>query len=863
MCPASFAPPVEPHRDCTDTQEIKFVGKESARIIQRVIDEEADLPSQPIPSTPEASQSHVDPEPPAASYAGEKRPAESIVGGGTAVGDGGGDSRKRIRARATVGLDGLLREGVIQPGQRLCMSARGAYAEATFETPGEIAYSGQRFRNPTTFAAAVLASQGVAGKVDGWAAVRCGSRSLRELRDELSSAKDAPGSSVEGPSESSSGREIGREGLQRGAQRTAWTEQVALDDDSDSSSRGATAVPDSSRAPPHVAAAAPAAAAAGAAHSAASRARGAGDWPADHAGGRQGRAGREYRPKRGSAPWALLVGLLRLEKGVGTDARAEVTKEELAAFAQAWATDPIISKGRPGGPGGFGGGPQYAYAGWSCMKKSLVEKHGFVQCGKAGRKNVYRLTPAGAAVARELNDTIDEGGSGAAADGGGGGTRAGSALRAGENSGGEAERAAPANVPMGPAESLAAGSDRLVSPRQMAPPRAFNDMLCSGDRPRPLNPDVEVEVVSILDSSSEDEATSSGVQDPRCSSSARGGAPGLQRGAGGGARKAACRYAPGCWRRSAAHWEAFAHPGQAGPIERPGTAAGPAGGEPRLSGPGMSEDDVGAVMSEDDVGAVTAGGADDARPLFSAGGAGHGAGGGGAARADWEVVLVVDKMEGALTDLLRHQRVPFYSQRLQSGDFLWVALPPGAGHPQQPGWEGRAAVLDWIVERKRVDDFVSSIKSKRFLSQREHMLATGITGRIYLVEGDPSTLAPGRAGPAGAAPTTTWEDRIRSASVESQVRRLSSSSRLAADKPTSIHAFLSVRLIHAFLYFRLMRRFLCYRLSLRRQVLHGFVPERTEGHRATAAWLCGMTRQLQRLVRQRCSARPDCPPARR
>lgn len=56
---------------------------------------------------------------------------------------------------------------------------------------------------------------------------------------------------------------------------------------------------------------------------------------------------------------------------------------------------------------------------------------------------------------------------------------------------------------------------------------------------------------------------------------------------------------------------------------------------------------------------------------------------------------------------------------------------------RQPGLE---YVLDYVLERKRVDDLYGSIKGGRYDKQKWYMHKCGLRSLIYLVEGDPDTL---------------------------------------------------------------------------------------------------------------------------
>ena len=55
-------------------------------------------------------------------------------------------------------------------------------------------------------------------------------------------------------------------------------------------------------------------------------------------------------------------------------------------------------------------------------------------------------------------------------------------------------------------------------------------------------------------------------------------------------------------------------------------------------------------------------------------------------------------------------------------------------------FRGEEYVLDWIVERKRVDDLAASIIDRRYEQQKYWLRRCRITNIIYLVEGDPSTV---------------------------------------------------------------------------------------------------------------------------
>lgn len=68
------------------------------------------------------------------------------------------------------------------------------------------------------------------------------------------------------------------------------------------------------------------------------------------------------------------------------------------------------------------------------------------------------------------------------------------------------------------------------------------------------------------------------------------------------------------------------------------------------------------------------------------------------------------------------------------GDAMWVAKCNVPGLLPEHGPEGDEVVLDYICERKRLDDLVSSIKDGRFHEQKFRLRRSGMQNVIYLVE---------------------------------------------------------------------------------------------------------------------------------
>jgi crossover junction endonuclease MUS81 len=71
---------------------------------------------------------------------------------------------------------------------------------------------------------------------------------------------------------------------------------------------------------------------------------------------------------------------------------------------------------------------------------------------------------------------------------------------------------------------------------------------------------------------------------------------------------------------------------------------------------------------------------------------------------------------------------------LELGDALWVAKCNDPRILAHTGAEGDEIVLDWIVERKRLDDLVGSIKDGRFHEQKFRLRKSGIRNVIYIIE---------------------------------------------------------------------------------------------------------------------------------
>ncbi|KAM4537231.1 crossover junction endonuclease MUS81 [Odontesthes bonariensis] len=118
---------------------------------------------------------------------------------------------------------------------------------------------------------------------------------------------------------------------------------------------------------------------------------------------------------------------------------------------------------------------------------------------------------------------------------------------------------------------------------------------------------------------------------------------------------------------------------------------------------------------------------------------------------NYEIILCVDFIETTggshhrkqeLVKELQRNGVHFDVRKLNVGDFLWVArekVAPLPGQLRAPA--GKELVLDYIIERKRMDDLCGSIIDGRFREQKFRMKRCGLRRPIYLVEGNGSAAS--------------------------------------------------------------------------------------------------------------------------
>ena len=87
-----------------------------------------------------------------------------------------------------------------------------------------------------------------------------------------------------------------------------------------------------------------------------------------------------------------------------------------------------------------------------------------------------------------------------------------------------------------------------------------------------------------------------------------------------------------------------------------------------------------------------------------------------------------------IQDELTKRGVQPIVRSLELGDALWVAKCKDPSFLARHGEEGDEIVLDWIVERKRLDDLVGSIKDGRFHEQKFRLRKSGVKNVIYIIE---------------------------------------------------------------------------------------------------------------------------------
>ncbi|KAF7488363.1 Crossover junction endonuclease MUS81 [Sarcoptes scabiei] len=108
----------------------------------------------------------------------------------------------------------------------------------------------------------------------------------------------------------------------------------------------------------------------------------------------------------------------------------------------------------------------------------------------------------------------------------------------------------------------------------------------------------------------------------------------------------------------------------------------------------------------------------------------------------YDIVLCIDSRERYSTNQGNQNRAAFASalqrkdinveiRTLPVGDFVWIAKKKSSNATDLIR---RELVLDYIIERKRIDDLASSIKDSRWQEQKFRLLNSGLRRPIYLIE---------------------------------------------------------------------------------------------------------------------------------
>lgn len=95
----------------------------------------------------------------------------------------------------------------------------------------------------------------------------------------------------------------------------------------------------------------------------------------------------------------------------------------------------------------------------------------------------------------------------------------------------------------------------------------------------------------------------------------------------------------------------------------------------------------------------------------------------------FDIKLIVDQREKI--ELINPDgNLKMETRTLACGDFIWVARPKNIIHHDRT----HDLVLDYVIERKRLDDLASSIFDGRFEQQKLRLINSGLRRPVYLIE---------------------------------------------------------------------------------------------------------------------------------
>ncbi|KAJ2798111.1 Crossover junction endonuclease mus81 [Coemansia guatemalensis] len=112
--------------------------------------------------------------------------------------------------------------------------------------------------------------------------------------------------------------------------------------------------------------------------------------------------------------------------------------------------------------------------------------------------------------------------------------------------------------------------------------------------------------------------------------------------------------------------------------------------------------------------------------------------------SSYDIILIVDHREvhstadrGLIERELESHGIAIEIRPLTVGDYLWIARAKSTSNKGLPD-----IVLDYVVERKRMDDLCASIRDGRYREQHARIHSTGFTNVFYIVEGnDPDAVS--------------------------------------------------------------------------------------------------------------------------
>ncbi|KAI9467928.1 Crossover junction endonuclease mus81 [Coemansia sp. RSA 989] len=162
----------------------------------------------------------------------------------------------------------------------------------------------------------------------------------------------------------------------------------------------------------------------------------------------------------------------------------------------------------------------------------------------------------------------------------------------------------------------------------------------------------------------------------------------------------------------------------------------------------------------------------------------------------YDIILVIDNREvhssadrTLIEKELENEGIKVEIRPLTVGDYLWIArAKSSSAHKHLPD-----IVLDYLVERKRMDDLCASIRDGRYREQHARIHASGFTNVFYVVEGS----NPDAVSRLGEAAVNSALSRVqihhgfhlkRPQTFEATLRLLKQISEILQDSLTDIYA---------------------------------------------------------------------------